>query len=211
MTPRDFRNHVLHHYNHFAKYYDFTELIRWDTRYWAVALSDVKPGESVLDVCTGTGELAIAMARRGAHVTGVDISTSMLARATSKLVTPKPTFLEMDAVALEFHDQSFDISTISLALHHMPEDVQQRVLAEMWRVSRRKVVIVEPHTPRNPLFWKGWTVFANWIDESELMYEWVRQDFARTCQLADLDVERTQIATLGIHRITVCRPRRRAA
>lgn len=209
MSTRDFRHHVLHHYSHFAEYYDFAEFIRLDTRHKAVALSGVKPGESVLDVCTGTGELAMAFARRGAHIIGVDISLAMLARAASKQVHPKPTFLEMDAVALKFHDQSFDICTISLALHHMPEDVQHRVLTEMARVSRRKVVIVEPHTPQNPRLWKAWATVASWIDESELLHDWARQDFDETCWTAGLEVERNQVATLGIHRITVCRTRKR--
>lgn len=208
MATHDFRHHVLDHYSHFARFYDFSEFIRWETRHKAVALSEVEPGERVLDVCTGTGQLAMAFARRGAHVTGVDISLAMLARAASKQVIPKQTFLEMDAVALEFGDQSFDICTISLALHHMPEEVQRCVLTEMARVSRRKVVIVEPHTPRNPRLWKAWVAVASWFDESETLDKWVQQDFDETCQKVGLEVEKKRLTTFGIHRITVCRPRK---
>jgi len=56
----------------------------------------------------------------------------------------------MDATKLHFEDGAFDISTIGFALHHMLEPTQRRVLAEMVRVTRRKIVIVEPHTPANP-------------------------------------------------------------
>jgi demethylmenaquinone methyltransferase/2-methoxy-6-polyprenyl-1,4-benzoquinol methylase len=171
-----------------------------------VALSDLEAGDKVLDVCTGTGELALAFSFQGADVTGIDISRGMLSRATRKDGHQEITWLEMNATQLQFQDKTFDISTISLALHHMPEPVQRRVLSEMARVTRRQIVIVEPHTPANPRLWSVWAAVASWFDESEHMLDWARQDFARTCQTTGLKIERVQVTTFGLHRITLCTP-----
>src|SRR2546422_10741684 len=50
---------------------------RWKRR--VVELADAKPGDRALDVCCGTGDLAFALAARGAEVTGLDFSEAMLA------------------------------------------------------------------------------------------------------------------------------------
>ncbi len=206
MTDHDYRRHILYFYNRFAKYYDLGEPVRRGTRHKAVALSGWQPGDRVLDVCTGTGELALAFARRGAQVVGVDIATRALECAAAKAVDPQPTWLEMDATKLHFEDGAFDISTIGFALHHMLEPTQRRVLAEMVRVTRRKVVIVEPHTPANPRLQPIWATVHSWFDESEYHQEWARQDFAGTCRAVGLEVDKVQLATFGIHRVTLCTP-----
>lgn len=207
MVKHDYLRHVLHYYNGFAKYYDLGEFIRRGTRHKVVALSGWRPGEKVLDVCTGTGELALAFARRGAEVVGVDIARGVLECAAAKPMHPEPAWLEMDVTHLGFEDGAFDISTISLALHHMLEPVQCCVLAGMARVTRRRIVIVEPHTPANPRLWPIWAMVSSWFDESEHLLEWVRQDFAGTCQAAGLKIiEEVQVTTFGIHRITLCTP-----
>lgn len=109
-------------------------------------MSGCRSGEKVLDLCTGTGEMALAFARKGADVIGVDIARGMLRRAQTKNSIPNLTWVEMDASELPFGAKSFDISSISLALHHMPKEVQIDVLCELRRVTRKRVVIIEPHT-----------------------------------------------------------------
>ena len=202
----DFRRHVLQHYNRFAALYDFSEFIRRGTRRKAIILSGWHPGEKVLDLCTGTGELALAFARQGAEVAGADIARGMLKRAAAKSKGPNPTWVEIDATDLPFETKSFEISLLSLALHHMPKVVQLCVLRELRRVTHRRIVIIEPHTPANPRLFALWATVASLIDESEYMHEWVRQDFPSTCHAADLKVEFAQVSTLGLHRITLCDP-----
>ena len=206
ISRNDFRRHVLQHYNRFAGLYDFSEFIRRETRRKAINLSGWQPGEKVLDLCTGTGELALAFARNGAEVAGADIARGMLKRATAKSPGRNPTWVEIDATDLPFEAKSFEISSLSLALHHMPEAVQFRVLRELRRVTLRRIVIIEPHTPANPRLFALWAIVASLIDESEYMGEWVRQDFPSTCLAADLRVEFAQVSTLGLHRITLCDP-----
>ena len=146
----------------------------------------------------------MAFARRGAKVVGVDITRGVLECAAAKTMRQRPAWLVMDATELSFRDKTFDISTISFILHHMPESVQCRLLTEVARVTRKRIVIVEPHTPANPRLQPIWAVIHARFDESEYHREWSRQDFADTCRSVNLQVEEVQIATLGIHRLTAC-------
>ena len=103
-------------------------------------------GSVILDVATGTGDQALALARRGYRVLGVDLSPAMLAQARKRR---RPglalNFLQSDATSLPFADAAFDASVISLALHDMPRQVGLLVLEEMRRVTQPggAIMIVE--------------------------------------------------------------------
>ena len=101
-------------------------------------------GRTVLDVGTGTGRAAIALAARGARVTGVDASAEMLAvaerRATEAAVGV--TFLQGDAHGLAFPDGSFDSAICLRVLMHTPDWRQS--MAELCRVARERVVFDYP-------------------------------------------------------------------
>ena len=201
-----YQQHVLYHYNRFAHLYDLGEFIRRGTRRKALELSGWQPGERVLDLCTGTGDLAITLASHGANVIGIDIARGMLRRASTKSRNMTTSWLEMDATELAFADGSFEISMLSLALHHMPVQTQLQVLRELRRVTSRCVVIVEPDIPVKPEWVPLWIFVASVIDESEYMQEWVHQDFVTTCKTAGLNVESIHGTTFGLHRIVICNP-----
>lgn len=207
IVHRDFRQHVLYHYNRFAALYDLGEFIRRGTRREAMELSGWQPGEKVLDLCTGTGELALTFAAQAAVVIGVDLARGALKVASTKSMGNVPTWIEMDATRLGFADCSFDVSMLSLALHHMPEPVQGEVLKELRRVTRRRVVIIEPDVPVKPNWVSTYVFVASIIDESEYMHEWVHQDLVKTCERAGLQVEKLLSTTYGLHRILLCKPR----
>jgi SAM-dependent methyltransferase len=101
-------------------------------------------GRTVLDVGTGTGRAAIALARRGARVTGVDASEEMLAVARRRAADRKVDvpFLEGDAHALQFADHSFDVVVCLRVLMHTPD--WRRSLSELCRVARYRVVFDYP-------------------------------------------------------------------
>lgn len=202
----DYRWHILYHYNRYAYLYDVMEFLRRGTRRKAMHLSGWRPGERVLDLCTGTGELALTFASQGAKVVGADIARGMLKRAVTKNPSLRSAWVEMDATNLAFAENTFEISVVSLAFHHMPFKVQLRVLKELRRVTRRRIVIIEPGTPANPRWFSLWAGVASVIDESEYMHEWVRQDFASTCYTAHLNVESIHVTSLGLHRIILCGP-----
>ena len=201
-----YRRYVLHYYNRFANLYDLGEFMRHRTRRKAVRLSGWQPGDRILDMCTGTGGLALAFASQSASVVGVDIARGMLKRASSKQHASTVTWLEMDATRLAFPDSAFDVSVLSLALHHMPEDVQVNVLSELRRVTRRRIVLIEPEVPVKPGWFPAWAFVASVIDESEYMHEWVRQDFIGTCRKAGLRVESVETSRFWIHRFILCSP-----
>ena len=194
------------YYNRFAHLYDLGEFIRRGTRRKVVQMSGWKPGETVLDLCTGTGELALTFASQGARVIGTDIARPMLKRASAKSMKIGVSWLEMDSTHLAIADQAFDVSVLSLALHHMPEAVQLRVLRELKRVTGRRIVIIEPDVPVKPNWIPAWVFVATIIDESEYMHEWVHQDLIATCESVGLRVDAQEVSTFGLHRMLLCDP-----
>jgi ubiquinone/menaquinone biosynthesis C-methylase UbiE len=207
-VKRDYRWHILQHYNRHAYFYDMMEFIRRGTRRKAMSLSGWRNGERILDLCTGTGEMALVFASQGAKVVGTDIARGMLKRAVNKSLgtASASAWVEMDATNLAIADRSFEISMISLALHHMPIPVQVRVLMELRRVTSRRIVIIEPDVPMDRRWSPIWSFVASIIDESEYMHEWVYQDFIKTCHMAGLNVEAIHGTTFGLHRILLCDP-----
>ena len=210
-VKRDYRWHVLNHYNRHAYFYDMMEFIRRGTRRKAMNLSGWQAGERILDLCTGTGEQALVFASQGAKVVGTDIARGMLKRAVNKSLGTASAWVEMDATNLAIADRSFEISMISLALHHMPISVQVCVLMELRRVTSRRIVIIEPDVPVDQRWSPLWSLVASIIDESEYMHEWVYQDFIWTCHMAGLNVEAVYGTTFGLHRILLCDPQIGAA
>jgi demethylmenaquinone methyltransferase/2-methoxy-6-polyprenyl-1,4-benzoquinol methylase len=130
---------------------------RWRRR--AVDLAGVGPGSRVLDVATGTGDLAIEAASRGAEVVGSDFSEAMLERARGK--APAITFEQGDALALHYADDSFDAATVGFGARNF-SDLEQG-LREMTRVVRPggRVVVLEITTPTRPPLS---TFFGVWFD-----------------------------------------------
>jgi len=130
---------------------------RWRER--AAELANVGPGSTALDVATGTGDLAIELARRGAEVTGTDFAPAMLEIARRK--APGLRFEEGDALNLTYPHGSFDAATVGFGARNFAD--LDRGLAEMARVVRPggRVVVLEITTPtKPPLSW----FFRAWFD-----------------------------------------------
>ncbi len=130
----------------------------------AVDLAVVRPGDRVLDVATGTGDLAIELARRvapGGEVTGSDFSEEMLARARVKApgAAAPITFEWGNALALPYPDGAFAAATVGFGARNF-SDLDQG-LREMTRVVRPggRVVVLEITTPTGPplsTFYRLW-------------------------------------------------------
>jgi demethylmenaquinone methyltransferase/2-methoxy-6-polyprenyl-1,4-benzoquinol methylase len=108
----------------------------------------VADGARVLDVGTGAGRVAFALARHGHEVAGIDRSASMLegARQTARELGLDVPFVQADAVALPFPDASFDDAIFACnGLGHLGLDGKVRALAEMARVTRPggRVLVLE--------------------------------------------------------------------
>lgn len=109
-------------------------------------------GKEVLDYCCGEGEYALAAARYGGRVTGIDLSDVSVdicrREAERQGVTESTRFLVMDAEQLEFDDDSFDYIVCAGVLHHLD---LPRAYAELARVLRPggEILCMEPlkHNP----------------------------------------------------------------
>ena len=101
-------------------------------------------GRRVLDVGTGTGRAAIALARRGAVVTGVDASAEMLqvAEGRARDAQVQVTFARGDVHDLDFPDRSFDAVVCLRVLMHTPD--WRRSLRELCRVAAHRLVCDYP-------------------------------------------------------------------
>jgi len=121
-----------------------------------VSAAAVRDGDAVLDVATGTGDVAIRFARttRAGTITGVDLSPGMLEVGRTKLsrlgLQDRVRLDEADALALPYPDASFDVVTIAFGLRNLPD--YARGVAEMARVLRPggRLVVLEFLPPRGP-------------------------------------------------------------
>jgi demethylmenaquinone methyltransferase/2-methoxy-6-polyprenyl-1,4-benzoquinol methylase len=129
----------------------------WKRR--VISLARVQPGERALDLCCGTGDLAFALARRGAQVTGLDFSEPMLAVARRRAAREGAvTFSQGDALKLPFADAGFDIVTVGYGLRNLAS--WEAGLAEMKRVARPggRLLVLDFGKPDNAQ-WR-WLYFA---------------------------------------------------
>jgi demethylmenaquinone methyltransferase / 2-methoxy-6-polyprenyl-1,4-benzoquinol methylase len=122
-----------------------------------VRLANPKAGECALDLCCGTGDIALALARSGAEVVGLDFSEPMLSIA--RLKNPKskiqnPKFLQGDAQQIPFPEHSFDIVTVGYGLRNLASF--ETGLREMQRVARPggRLLVLDFGKPDNA-FWRA--------------------------------------------------------
>lgn len=103
-----------------------------------VGLAGVRSGDAVLDVGCSSGYLArklAAAAGPDGHVTGVDPSEQAVGYARRRAL-PAMTFTVAVAQDLPLPDESFDVVTCTLALHHVPARKRKVALGEMFRVTK---------------------------------------------------------------------------
>jgi demethylmenaquinone methyltransferase/2-methoxy-6-polyprenyl-1,4-benzoquinol methylase len=155
IAPRyDFMNHFL---SGGVDYY-----WRWRT------VRKVTPaGEApILDVCTGTGDLALSYLKktRGkTRVVGADFTHEMLQLALTKNSSEALTFLEADTQQLPFADDQFQIVSVAFGLRNVSDT--RRGLKEMIRVCQPggQVAVLEFSIPTNPLFRAGYQFYFKHI------------------------------------------------
>jgi SAM-dependent methyltransferase len=105
--------------------------------------------ERALDVGTGAGALALALAPLVREVVGLDPVPELLDLARARAL-PNTDFVEGDGTAMSFPDGSFDLAGTHRTLHHVPRP--DLVVAEMARVTRRggHVLVVDQLAPDDP-------------------------------------------------------------
>lgn len=130
-------------------------------RWWKrrlLRLAAIRPGDTALDLCCGTGDVAFALAAAGAQVTGLDFSAPMLAVAGVRKAQLKHSgglvFLQGDALCVPFSDALFDCVTMSYGLRNLAS--VDDGLREMWRVLRPggRLLVLDFGKPDNAA-WRG--------------------------------------------------------
>jgi SAM-dependent methyltransferase len=133
MDPfQSFKNVQKHGWAHFAP----LEMVTTPAAGRLVKFARVAPGQLVLDVCCGTGVVAVTAARKGAEVTGLDFTPELLARAheNSRVAKVNVDWQDGDVEALPFPDNTFDI--VLSQFGHMFAPRPDVALGEMLRVLR---------------------------------------------------------------------------
>lgn len=123
----------------------------------AVKWSNALPGDTCLDLCCGSGDLALRLGRQvgaNGHVYGVDFSPAQLAialeRCKSRYFQASITWIEADVLNLPFDDNMFDAATMGYGLRNVTDI--PRSLKELYRVLKpnAKAAILDFHRPSNP-------------------------------------------------------------
>ena len=160
-SSREFAGEVRTMFDRIAGVYDLMNTTmtagmhhRWRER--AVDRAELRPGDHALDVCCGTGDLALEVARRvgpGGAVVGCDFSEPMLDLARRKAAagrTAQVRFEWADALELPYPDQAFDAVTVGFGVRNLAD--LGRGLAELIRVLTPggRLVILEITRPTRP-------------------------------------------------------------
>jgi ubiquinone/menaquinone biosynthesis C-methylase UbiE len=126
-----------------------------DKRVRQAALEQIRPGDRVLDVGCGTGTLAVAAARSGAQVIGIDRSPQMLALARQKAASEGVSvdWRQGDAAFPPIGSERFDVVTATLVLSELSRDLAAVTLRRLAAVLRPSglLVVADEVEPRNPL------------------------------------------------------------
>lgn len=140
-----------------AQKYDLNNRLHsmWQDQVWrqrAVAIANVTPTDDVVDVACGTGDLAIAFCKAGAHsVLGVDFTLAMLDIAVTKSeIAGLPIeYRQGDAMELKLKDESADIVSIAFGIRNVQDPV--KAMAEFYRILRPsgRIVVLEFSNPPN--------------------------------------------------------------
>lgn len=123
---------AVEEYNLMASYYDTVlEPVLWRLRRKIVKISRIKQGTRVLEIACGTGAQAVRFKRAGADYTGVDLSPAMLQVAEKRGLE----CIHADGTQLAMDSDSFEVATITLALHEVSPGIRNDILKEMIRVT----------------------------------------------------------------------------
>ncbi|MEM9111833.1 MAG: bifunctional demethylmenaquinone methyltransferase/2-methoxy-6-polyprenyl-1,4-benzoquinol methylase UbiE [Planctomycetota bacterium] len=172
-----------------APSYDLNNRVHsmWRDQAWrrtAVNMADLKPGEQVVDVACGTGDLTMAFfyemlgvnkdrdATDGT-VIGIDFTHEMLTVASNKLIdfcmtyggdgySPVP-FMQGDAMNLPLPDACCDVVSIAFGIRNVAEP--EKAMAEFYRILKPggRLIVLEFSLPKNPLLLAGYNVYFKHI------------------------------------------------
>jgi len=149
-------------YDQFTRLFSFGLDRRWKAQLLAELSSHVGPNTRALDLACGSGDLAFALAARGAQVTGVDASSRMIEAAKQRSHgEPSPSFVVGDMTTLDAPDASVDVVTAGYALRNVPD--YARALREIARVTKHggRLLTLDFYRPANPLWRRAFLAYLS--------------------------------------------------
>jgi ubiquinone/menaquinone biosynthesis C-methylase UbiE len=154
-----------------------------------VSLLSIAPGERVLDLATGTGEVAVRAAQRGATVTGIDVTEPMLAKARERAAEAgvEIAFDHGDVEYLPYEDACFDVLVSNFGLVFAPDHAN--VAAELARVACPGARLGFSAWKPNPKLGELYRRFTEEPIEGREMYEWGREDHVEDMLGEDFELE----------------------
>ncbi len=230
-APEEKHHYVQTMFDAIAPQYDFLNSLLsvrmhhvWRRR--ATDLAGLKPGDTALDVCTGTADFAFELARRVGRqgkVIGTDFSASMLGLGEKKRVRRGLSQVQLtlaDTQTLPFPTNTFDAVTVGFGIRNV-SDTQQGI-SEMVRVARPggRVVLLEFNQPTNPFFaavyrWYSFTilpVLGGLVSGRRAAYEYLPSSVAafhsrdaiammmQQAGLVDIEIINLMFGAVVIHR-----------
>lgn len=187
-------------------------------RRFAMKKMQVKKGDTALDVCCGTCDwtLALAKASETGKIVGLDFSQNMLrvgAEKVKRLGYHNIELIHGNAMSLPFPDDTFDHVTIGFALRNVPDLIQ--VLNEMKRVVKPggQVVSLELSKPTWPIFRNIYHFYfqrilpllGKWFANRYQQYQWLPkslEDFPNDQQLKQIMLEEVGFAEVDVYTLT---------
>lgn len=124
---------------------------------------NLKPTDRCLDLCCGTGDSTIALAKKAKYAVGLDFNEKMMDYAKPKIkkahLENKMSLVNGDAMNLPFENDSFDCVTICFGLRNVPD--AGKTAAEAYRVLKKggKFAVLEMSQPTNPIIKIGWHAY----------------------------------------------------
>jgi len=183
-------------WNRYAKLYDF-ETIKfsgkaYSTMYQLMA-ELLLPDMDVLEVATGTGLIAINIAKYVRHVAATDFSPKMIEAAKKKKAPDNIRFSIEDAAELSYKDNSFDAAIISNALHVMPDPV--KVLSSISRVLKPGGLLIAPSYSHGHISDSTWNLNAKFLRliGFETYSRWTPVEYIQLINNNGFKVERWQL------------------
>jgi len=154
-----------------------------------VDLLAIEAGERVLDVATGTGQVALRAAARGAIVTGIDVAEPMLVKARRRAEEEgHPIAFDLgDVEYLPYDDSSFDVVVSNFGLIFAPDHAN--VAAELARVARPRARLGFTAWKPNPKLGELYRRFTDEPIEGREAYEWGREDHVEHMLGDDFELE----------------------
>jgi phosphatidylethanolamine/phosphatidyl-N-methylethanolamine N-methyltransferase len=183
-------------YQNIAQVYDYTYgPTLHPGRLEAIKKMRIRPGTELLEVGVGTG-INLALYPRTSKVTGIDLSSKMLAKAQKRIdakLLANCELMEMDATQLKFADNSFDVVYAPYVISVVPDPVA--VAREMYRVCRPggRVVILNHFKSANPLMSKIETAISPMTVHIGFTADLDLPGFLERAELSPVSIEKVNV------------------